>query len=722
MNFLIIEDGKETLRRLGHLWVRCFDIPQIAVTGSTGKGSTVEMIRYIFAQKFLTLRTKIWASNQPQVELFRLTDEYQISIVEAAAGGPICNTRNSRLIQPNVAVFTNVDYVHLTWSKTDNPLEEMYQAKIKLLDNLAPTGRIYVDGNNEYYKRVKTRAAQTLRMYGLTSDMDFYAENIIYNSDWTTSFDLCTGKERINIHMPMPGKHLVLNACAAAAVAYDFGFSLQEIKSGLEMCRLEPGRNNVLEQVLSVTLIDDSTVAAPIAAKAAVDMLTDYHPEKRKVIFCSDMVDVGNLAVKLHEDVARYINSHNVDVAIFAGEYSKQMANQFKSSGKTVLAFDNADEVVSEVENIVEDGDVVLVEASHRYHFNVIVDKIKELYTDYSDLKNLEADCAAIFDLTTDKYVYKKNVLKSYTPCATVQILTALVTLENANLDDVIEVPEDIAKRYGFDIGEKFLVKDCLAALLVGSYNIMADILAIHVCGDIKSFVQKMNDFAGQIDMRYSTFADVFGGTIKNVTCIADMIKLCKYAFANKIFMDIIAYPEYVFKSSSKEYKFTSRDRTLLKDDEFYNENSLGGKTGTIAPVFGMRRIHRHSYVNFFRHNGHVYLTIQGALHWANPLNDRGLYNGGSLRFIDAERMYQYIVHTTPASEPVNEIAAAVVETKPKPVAEIKPVVVETKTEPVAEVKPVVVETKIEQVAEPIAEKKTLPEKPFFNFTKPNFA
>jgi len=697
---------KHALDYLARLYVRCFDIPKIAVTGSNGKGSTCELIRYILAQKLNVNRNKI-SPGESFFGFFDLTEKTQVAISEAAVGSGVHGQAFNGFVlnQADFIVFTNIDYVH-SLKTIDDPLEEKYAVKTKLLDYLSPTGIIYIDGNNEYYRRIKPKPAQNLKTYGLTSDMDFYADNITYNSDWTTSFDLCTGAERINIRLPLPGKHLVLNACAAAAVAYDFGFSLEEIKSGLEMSRIQDRRSQIFANGLSVTLIDDCYNASPESMKAAVDMLTSYHKDRRKVIFFGGMAELGKLEVKLHEEIARYIDKfEDIDVVVFSGVFAEKMAAQIKTD-KTVLTFKDSEEVLTELEDIVQEDDVLLVKGSRGVTMDVVSEKIKQIFRAKDDLKDLRAGCAAIFDLDADKYIFRKNILKRYAPASNTKIVTALLALENANLDDEVIISEEVPARWKLTAGEKFKFMDCLKGMLIASDNALADALAdalaVHVAGSVAEFVKMMNEFVNKIGMKHTGFVDAWGGSRKNFTCVADMIKLCKVAFKNKIFMSIVGMEEYKFSSTIKEYTFKTTNKTITKSSQLYNESALGGKTGTLRYPNSAKTLMFYEYVlvNFYRHNEHTYITVQGDLHYQLPFNCAGLYDGALIRFEDANRMQQYICSTIPAVESATEI-----ETPAEP---------EIKRNPANEVAE-------KTLIKPVVEKKILPEEPFFNFNNNKF-
>lgn len=287
-----------------------------------------------------------------------------------------------------------------------------------------------------------------------------------------------------------------------------------------------------------------------------------------------------------------------------------------------------------------------------------MVDRIKEVFrVDCSNLDDLRAECAAIFDIDDDKYLFKKNILKSYSIGSNVRMVAALFILENTDLNDEIEIPADFAKMYKlFAEGDKFTIKQCLFAMLSIHYK-MADLLATHVAGDMPTFIQKLNDFAKQIGMKHSEFVDAYGTSFESYTCASDMVKFCKYAAKNKAFMDIIGQERCVFDSAVKKYQMMTTNATIIASSKFYIKDSIGGDGHPFTRINGLYREWNHPFVNFFNYAEHVYVTVQGGIYWKNPKFDEGLFNGVNIKYEDALRMYNYIANNKTDDEKIESDA-----------------------------------------------------------------
>jgi len=661
------------MRELGYLYRKRFlDITSIAVTGTNGKSTTTAMLTYVFAQKFKVQREKSYIERATVASL-GLRDDVQYLISEAAVGPPQASKFNAYILRPDIAVFTMIGTDHArNYPAASDPnatLEDLQnqiaEAKLELTTYLPPTGIVYINGDVKFFKNVKLKSAQKLRTYGLTKESDFYAEKVVFNDDYTTDITVCTEDKKIDIKLHVPGMHIVADALAAFAVAYDSGFSMEEIKSGLELYRPLPGRGGFITENLSVTIIDDTHNSSPESMKAAVDLLSSYNKGKRKVVIFGGCVGSGRFENECYKDIAERINHYDdIKLVVLTSDskkvgYCSEGVAKFINPEKKVLILKDKDEICAKVQDIVQSDDVILVKGPQKENFADVVNKIKELFHKDDEVLKVRADCAAIFDIDNGRYVYEKNLLKKYNPGAIVKIVTALVVLENSALEDKVVLPENVTKNPAYVVGEEFTVKQLLLGTLVASSDVMSNILAVHIAGDIKSFVQKMNDFAARLGMKNSHFTDTHGHSADNISCIEDIVKLCRYAYNNKQFMEMSAVQNCDCSSPQKKHVFVSTNKTILKTNNLYNDNSLGGKTAVRAVTEGLHRIYHWSLVNFFRHDGHVYLTVQGDIVHTNPANDsalrtgndihnypkfdEGLFTGADIMFVDALKMYRYI-------------------------------------------------------------------------------
>lgn len=198
----------------------------------------------------------------------------------------------------------------------------------------------------------------------------------------------------------------------------------------------------------------------------------------------------------------------------------------------------------------------------------------------------LDADTAAV--------LYGKNANDKLYPASTTKIITAILAIENLDLNksvvvskSAINIPWDSSSVY-LKEGEIITVKDLLYCLLLNSGNDAANVLAESVSGDINTFVKLMNIKAKEIGCENTHFNNAHGySDDQHYTTAMDMAKIFRYCINNKTFEQIISTKSYIVnetnKTNSKRYLNNTNRLILKKEDSIYSryyEWCVGGKTG----------------------------------------------------------------------------------------------------------------------------------------------
>lgn len=198
------------------------------------------------------------------------------------------------------------------------------------------------------------------------------------------------------------------------------------------------------------------------------------------------------------------------------------------------------------------------------------------------------ADSAVLIDATTGVVLYSKNMDASFPPASTTKIMTALLTLENAQFTDLVTVgknpPFAIGSAVGVREGEIFKVKDLLYGLLLESGNDCAIALAEHIGGTQEKFIEMMNKRALELGCVNTNFVNPNGLYTKEHKTSAKDLAL--------IMRELIKHPEYKEISTTTSYKIdptnkcatpryaNNHNKLVMKGNSYYYKDSIGGKTG----------------------------------------------------------------------------------------------------------------------------------------------
>ena len=199
------------------------------------------------------------------------------------------------------------------------------------------------------------------------------------------------------------------------------------------------------------------------------------------------------------------------------------------------------------------------------------------------NIKALGASSYIAMDLNSNRIFYQNNIHQKRLIASTTKIMTAIVAIENGNLNKIITVNDDILDSYGsaiyINVGEKLKLKDLLYGLMLRSGNDAAITISSSIAGNMTNFANLMNLKAQSIGMKNTFFYNSHGLETKdgkgNVSTSYDMALLTKYAMKNKIFREIFKTKIYKCKSNYKTYTWQNKNRLLYKLP-YVN----GGKTG----------------------------------------------------------------------------------------------------------------------------------------------
>ena len=224
----------------------------------------------------------------------------------------------------------------------------------------------------------------------------------------------------------------------------------------------------------------------------------------------------------------------------------------------------------------------------------VLVMIMLNLFSVYADDDlSINAKSALLIEKNTGKIIYDKNIKEQNYPASTTKILTAIITIENCDLDDVVTVSQNaisnVPKAYvvaPLFAGEQIKVRDLLYALLLKSSNDAAYALAEHVGGSVEGFSEMMNNKAQELGCENSHFVNPNGiDNPEHYTTAYDMYLISNYAMKNETFAEIVSTYQYTLPATNK---YPANDRVMKNTNNFvnpssvyYNENVKGIKTGT---------------------------------------------------------------------------------------------------------------------------------------------
>lgn len=195
-----------------------------------------------------------------------------------------------------------------------------------------------------------------------------------------------------------------------------------------------------------------------------------------------------------------------------------------------------------------------------------------------------------LMDAHTGTVLFGQNADEPLYPASITKLMTALLTLENASLSDVVTFSrnavysiEPDSSNIAVTEGEQLTVEQCLYALLLQSANEVANGLAEHVAGSMDAFAEMMNKRAAELGCTNTHFVNAHGlHDANHYTTCHDMALIMKALIHNDTFIRISSADKYTIEPTNKqpEPRYLRQKHKMLCESEYTYEGTVAGKTG----------------------------------------------------------------------------------------------------------------------------------------------
>lgn len=219
---------------------------------------------------------------------------------------------------------------------------------------------------------------------------------------------------------------------------------------------------------------------------------------------------------------------------------------------------------------------------------------------------SVTADSAVLIDAATGTILYSKNMNSAYPPASTTKVMTALITIENMNLNEIVTVskktPYVDGSKIGLFEGEQLKAKDLLYGLLLLSGNDCAEALAEHISGSTENFAKLMTKRAKELGCENTNFTNPHGLYDENhKTSAKDLALILREAMKHPEFREIASTYSYKIPPTNKHpegINLGNENMLINKNSKYYYKEAEAGKTGYTVQS-------RFSYVASASKDGH---------------------------------------------------------------------------------------------------------------------
>ncbi len=377
MAWIRVPDTRRALQDLA-AWHRSrFSIPVVGVTGSVGKTTTKEMVALALSASFSVLKTEGNRNSQLglPLTLLGLSPADGAAVIEMGMSEFGEMARLAAVARPDYAVVTNIGVSHLENLKTQ---ENIRSEKLHITDAFHEGSVLFLNGDDPLLAALRGKTACRTVFYGTQPWCGVRAEALQTSKDGSRFTAEVCGR-RWPVEIPAPGRHNVLNALAALAVAFELcGGDCSGAVRALAQYR-PPAMRQQIHTVGGVTVIDDSYNASPDSMRSSLDVLASLRGSGRCIAVLADMLELGDYSAQAHEQVGAYAAQAGADLLAAVGAaaegYCRGAAGK---SGLQARHFLQKADATAFLQREIQPGDVVLVKGSRGMKMEEIVHALLE--------------------------------------------------------------------------------------------------------------------------------------------------------------------------------------------------------------------------------------------------------------------------------------------------------------------------------------------------------
>lgn len=375
-NLVYCDDTVMALGKLAAFYRGKFTQPVIAITGSSGKTTTKEIMSHVLGQLGKVVATEGNLNNRIGVPLtiFSFTDDALFFVVEMGMShaGEIASL--TEMAKPTHGLITSVGRAHMEFF--DGKIENIALAKGELFAGLTKDAVAIVNIDDPWIAKLPTAARRL--SYGLAAGADVHAADITTEGS-STKFLLHHGKHIYHVTLPLMGLHQVRNALGVFATGISLDLPATRLIGGLESFVMNLNRGRMI-RYKNLCIMDDTYNANPDSMRAAMETLGMSYPKLTRIAVLGGMLEMGPQGRQLHNEVGHQAKKSGFKKIYAYGALAENYLEGFGQKGTVYTDHGKmAADLIADLKSA--GGDVaVLFKGSHDMHMENVLDAVLRGY------------------------------------------------------------------------------------------------------------------------------------------------------------------------------------------------------------------------------------------------------------------------------------------------------------------------------------------------------
>ncbi len=373
-----VDDTTRGIQALASHHRRRFHGTLVALTGSSGKTTTKEMIAAVLEAAGPCLKTQGNLNNDYGVPLtlLRREEQHERAVIELGMNHRGEIARLAEIAQANVALVTNIGTAHIEHLGSQS---EIADEKGDLFASLGSSGIAVANFDDAHVREQSKRSPGRTLSYGVAADADVRAIDIVFDPAGRFHMTLLHGETNTPVTVEGLGETTIINTLAAAAVGIACELTHEQIARGLAQYRGIAGRMSRRALPNGTTLIDDTYNANPQSMAAAIESLARLAGGARSHAVLGAMGELGDEGAQAHLDVGQLVHENGVSRLITVGEAALGIATGARDAGMDsacITSVEDHDAACKTLRESLADGDWILIKGSRAARMERIVDTL----------------------------------------------------------------------------------------------------------------------------------------------------------------------------------------------------------------------------------------------------------------------------------------------------------------------------------------------------------
>lgn len=353
---IVVENTLDTYHSIANYYRKKINPIVIAITGSSGKTTTKDLVATVLASKYKTHKTDANFNNEIGVPktILEMPTNTRILVLELGMRGLGEIEYLAKTCEPDIAVITNIGTAHIGRLGS---IESIIKAKCEILKHLKKDGIAVLYNDPDLLQYCKTIWSGKTAVYDLSQ-----GRNISFSQGRSHfEIDKITTSMGEKYSVNALGKLHVLNSLCAVLIGKYLHLSKDEIQRGLSNFKVSQGRGNVIKLPNNVFLVDESYNANPDSVKTSVSNLIDcWESDYKKIFVLGELAELGKHEKELLEELGNWLKVYPLTNIITIGNKCRDIASNISA-----IHAKNVNECCDILEKMLMPKTIVVVKGSN---------------------------------------------------------------------------------------------------------------------------------------------------------------------------------------------------------------------------------------------------------------------------------------------------------------------------------------------------------------------